>query len=73
MGGILSKENVMTNDLCFVKILLAVVFTFCGRRLHAEDRYVPADYPTIQSAIDASVEGDVVIVADGVYSGPGNN
>ncbi len=33
---------------------------------------VPGRYPTIQAAIDASVDGDVVLVADGVYTGPGN-
>ncbi len=33
---------------------------------------VPADYPTIQAAIDAAVNGDEVVVAQGVYTGPGN-
>jgi hypothetical protein len=28
---------------------------------------VPADYPTIQQGINASVNGDTVLVADGVY------
>ncbi|MHC4122363.1 MAG: InlB B-repeat-containing protein, partial [Planctomycetota bacterium] len=31
-----------------------------------------ATYPTIQSAIDAAVNGDEVVVADGIYSGVGN-
>ena len=35
--------------------------------------YVPADYPTIQAAIDEVCFGEmVIIVADGVYTGPGN-
>ena len=38
----------------------------------ATDRYVPAEYSTIQEAINASVDGDNVFVADGVYTGIGN-
>ncbi len=33
---------------------------------------VPTDYATIQSAIDASINGDTIIIADGTYSGEGN-
>jgi hypothetical protein len=38
----------------------------------ADTHHVPGDYLTIQDAIDASVDGDVVLVADGTYTGPGN-
>jgi len=34
--------------------------------------HVPADYPTIQEAINAASHGDEIIVADGVYTGEGN-
>src|SRR5262245_23653106 len=38
----------------------------------AGTRYVPSEYSTIQAAISDSVDGDVVLVADGTYTGTGN-
>ncbi|MBC8217631.1 MAG: right-handed parallel beta-helix repeat-containing protein [Planctomycetes bacterium] len=34
--------------------------------------YVPGDFPTIQQAIDAAGDGDVIEVAPGTYQGPEN-
>ncbi|MBN1296401.1 right-handed parallel beta-helix repeat-containing protein [bacterium] len=35
-------------------------------------RHVPSEYTTIQLAIDACIIGDIVLVADGTYTGIGN-
>jgi hypothetical protein len=34
--------------------------------------HVPSEYPTIQAAIDAAVNGDTIWVSDGIYTGAGN-
>ncbi len=33
---------------------------------------VPADHATIQAAIDEAIDGDRIVIADGVYTGEGN-
>jgi hypothetical protein len=39
---------------------------------HAATRLVPAEYPTIQAAIDRCAAGDEVVVLPGTYTGNGN-
>jgi len=38
---------------------------------HCATLRVPGEYPTLQAAIDAAVDGDIVLIADGTYSGIG--
>jgi len=40
--------------------------------VQADTLRVPGEYATIQQAIDASVNGDKIVVSDGVYTGDGN-
>ncbi len=51
----------------FVLILLFIPLICSGEIFH-----VPADYVTIQAGLNAAVEGDTVLVADGTYTGMGN-
>lgn len=48
------------------------IFFFIGTNLLAKTIYVPADFPTIQTAIDAAVHDDTILVANGLYTGTNN-
>lgn len=50
----------------------ALILTVGARQAQAVNRLVPSQYATIQSAINAAVNGDVVLIANGTYGGVGN-
>lgn len=51
----------------------ALALTLCLPGLaHAATLNVPGQYASIQAAVNASANGDTVLLADGTYSGPGN-
>ncbi len=56
----------MKRVIVIAAVLLLVSCAFGAELL------VPSQYSTIQSAIDASVTGDTVIISPGTYSGDGN-
>jgi predicted outer membrane repeat protein len=66
-AGVYEGELVIESDDAVNSPLCLAVRVFVK-----ESFIVPDDYPTIQSAVDAAEDGDVVLVRDGVYSGEGN-
>lgn len=50
------------------KLLSAFIFILGSFAVQANIIQVPADYPTIQAAVNASVNGDTVLVIPGVYN-----
>lgn len=53
-------------------VLSTIIFIFLSMPSGAGTIYVPADFNSIQAAIDYSSNGDTVVVAYGTYTGDGN-
>ena len=63
----------MKGQTILMSLLLALLGTSqTSGRIITVDNDGPADYSTIQAAIDVSVNGDEVVVSEGTYSGAGN-
>jgi len=50
-----------------ISILISISIHLISIVLLSDTIHVPADYPTIQEAINTSVNGDTVLVAPGTY------
>ena len=58
------------KDFLIVVLLLLTASVSAGTWFIDADG--TGDYPTIQSAIDASEDGDIIVLSDGTYRGDGN-
>ena len=54
----------------FTTVLSAAALVLLANHASAGTIEVPTDFPTIQAAVDAAVDGDVILVAPGSYLGP---
>jgi hypothetical protein len=62
----------LMNTRNFIFLFLLFFFLVSISILQARVIHVPADSITIQSGINGTVDGDTVLVADGIYTGQGN-
>jgi len=64
-----STRHARPGAMILAAVLAALAF---AGPAPAANIFVPGDHPTIQEAIDAAVDGDVVVLYDGTYTGDDN-
>ena len=68
-----TRNTQNTKIISTLKTVMVLAMVTLGlSAVNASTYYVPADYPSIKEAVDASTHGDIIIVADGTWSGPNN-
>jgi hypothetical protein len=70
-GREMSMGTNLKSGVIILVFLVGMVSIAYGRTIYVDDDG-PADFNTIQAAIDDSNDGDTIIVADGIYMGDGN-
>ena len=70
-GREMSMGTNLKSGVIILVFVVGMVSIAAGRTIYVDDDG-PADFNTIQAAIDDSNDGDTVIVADGTYTGQGN-
>jgi predicted outer membrane repeat protein len=65
-------ETVMRSRRFIPGLLCAFASAAAAAWAAADVLRVPGDYPNIRAAIEAAAANDTVLVADGIYIGPGN-
>jgi len=62
-----AAQETMVRGPVMKKIGLAILVILCCCYVQAQNLYVPTEHPSIQSAIDAAGNGDVIIVDPNTY------
>jgi len=59
--------NYYNNFTIIIKLIILFIFMTCINPSYSKEIIIPDDFPTIQSGINASSDGDKIIVKDGLY------
>jgi hypothetical protein len=67
-----TRASIVAGIVCVYFLFIAPNGVSLNYDFEASIHRVPSEYATIQEAVDASSDGDVVLVAPGTYTGDGN-